>query len=92
MSNVRLLLPSFLLAASLITPRLFAAEPQPAMHNALQHMRQAQAALEKAEHDKGGHRVKALEHLKAAIAETEAGIQFDNTHRSKAEEMREKKH
>lgn len=92
MRNARLLLPGFLLVASLVIPSLSAAEPQPAMQKALQHMRQAQAELEKAEHDKGGHRVKAMEHLKAAMAEAQAGIQFANTHESKAEEQREKKH
>jgi hypothetical protein len=90
MRNARLLLPGFLLAASLMIPHLSAAEPQPAMQKALQHMQQAQAELQKAQHDKGGHRVKALEHLKAAMAETQAGMQFDNTHESKAEAQRKK--
>jgi hypothetical protein len=92
MKNGRLLVPSLLLAACLVTPRLFAAEPQPTMQKALEHMRQAQAELQKAEHDKGGHRVKALEHLNAAIAEAQAGIQYANTHENKAAERRERKH
>ena len=33
--------------------------------------------LGQATHDKGGHRVKALEHVRAAINQVEAGIRFD---------------
>jgi len=56
------------------------AEPQPRMHEALEDLRAAAAALEAADHDKGGHRVKALEHTRSAIAQVEAGIRFDNHH------------
>lgn len=55
-------------------------EAQPEMQAALQHLREAQASLEQASHDKGGHRVKALEHIQQAMSEVEAGIQYDNTH------------
>jgi len=40
----------------------------------------AATALENADHDKGGHRAKALELTRAAIGEVEAGIKFDNKH------------
>jgi hypothetical protein len=56
------------------------AEPQPKMHEALDALRTASAALEAANRDKGGHRAKALEHTRAAIAQVEAGIRFDNRH------------
>lgn len=65
---------AFSLASSAI------AEPQPAMRDALAGLRTAKGALESANHDKGGHRAKALELTRAAIQEVEAGIKFDNHH------------
>ncbi len=56
------------------------AEPQPAMHEALEHLRAAKAKLAHAEHDKGGHRAKAIELIDAAEREIHAGIGFDNMH------------
>ena len=56
------------------------AEPQPAMHEALEHLRAAKARLAHAEHDKGGHRAKAIEFIDAAEREIHAGIGFDNMH------------
>jgi len=47
---------------------------QPHMQAALEALRNAKKHLEEAEADKGGHRVKALDHVNAAITETEAGI------------------
>jgi hypothetical protein len=57
-----------------------AAEPQPRMRSALRSLRLAERELAKADDDKGGHRVAALELVRRAIAETEAGIAFDNRH------------
>lgn len=54
------------------------AEPQPRMHQALDELRAAAASLEAADHDKGGHRAKALQLTRAAIGQVEAGIRFDN--------------
>ena len=54
------------------------ADKQPLMRGALNNLEQALNQLQKATSDKGGHRVKAIEHVKAAIAETKAGIEFDN--------------
>lgn len=45
--------------------------PHPHIHEALEAMRAAKGQLESAEHDFHGHRVKALEHLNAAIHEAE---------------------
>ena len=56
------------------------AEPQPRMHQALEELRAAAGSLEAADHDKGGHRVKALELTRAAIGQVEAGIRYDNRH------------
>jgi len=56
------------------------AEAQPHMRAALESLRAAKQSLMKAEHDKGGHRAKALELVNAAIAEVEQGVRFDNQH------------
>jgi len=56
------------------------AEPQPAMDAALAALKTAEGALSKADTDKGGHRVKALDHTRKAIEQVEKGIKFDNKH------------
>lgn len=56
------------------------AEPQPAMQAALGGLNAALDALQRADNDKGGHRVKAIEHTKKAIEQVEKGIKFDNKH------------
>ena len=53
---------------------------QPAMQKALNRLQSAERTLEKATHDKGGHRVKALGHVRAAITEVERGIRYDRRH------------
>ncbi len=62
---------------SLNTPALLA-EPvrvdQPRMREALAHLREARGALDRAEHNKNGHREKAVELVNQAIAEVEAGM------------------
>ena len=47
---------------------------QPNMRAALAHLRDARASLQRAEHNKGGHRGRAIEIINRAIAEVEAGI------------------
>ena len=47
---------------------------QPNMRAALAHLREAKSALQRAEHNKGGHRGRAIEIINRAIAEVEAGI------------------
>lgn len=54
-----------------------AAADQPQMHAALASLKDAERHLEKATADKGGHRVKALELVRGAIAEVDRGIAFD---------------
>ena len=47
---------------------------QPHMQRALEHLRAAREELRAAEHNKGGWRVRALEHVDKAINDTEAGM------------------
>jgi hypothetical protein len=56
------------------------AEHQPHMHAALEHLRAARESLEKADPDKGGHRVKAIELVNDAIHQVEEGIAYANHH------------
>jgi hypothetical protein len=56
------------------------ADKQPMMKKALIELEAARNTLEKADADKGGHRVKAMELVTLAIAEVKAGIEFDNKH------------
>ncbi len=58
--------------------RAFAAQPK--MEEALTHLRYALAALKTASHDKGGHRVKAIEFTEKAMEQVNKGIAFDNKH------------
>jgi hypothetical protein len=56
------------------------AEPQPAMQRAKQALEEALHFLEAASSDKGGYKLGAMKSVKAAIAQVDAGIRFDNTH------------
>ena len=56
------------------------AERQPHMKAALESLHKAKMQLEKAEPDKGGHRVKAIELVTQAIEEVKMGIEYDNKH------------
>jgi hypothetical protein len=50
------------------------------MQAALEHFRQARASLDKAEHNKGGWRDRAILAADNAIRETNAGCAFADTH------------
>ena len=50
------------------------------MHEALEHLQSAKATLAHAEHDKGGHRAKALELIEQAEKQIREGEVFDNRH------------
>jgi len=52
-------------------------EPHPEIHDALEAMHNAKHHLESAAHDFGGHRVKAIEHLDAAMHEAEICMSMD---------------
>ncbi len=62
------------------TSEASAEEKQPHMKAALKLLQEGDTQLEKATADKGGHRVKAREHLKNAIDEVKKGIEFDEKH------------
>ena len=47
---------------------------QPEMREALHHLREGRAHLERAEHNKGGWRIRAIENVDRAIRETENGM------------------
>ena len=49
---------------------------QPHMERALENLRAARAELQIAEHNKGGWRVRALENVNRAIADSERGMAF----------------
>jgi hypothetical protein len=57
-----------------------AEEKQPHMKAAQKLLKEADEQLEKATADKGGHRVKAREHVKNALDEVKKGIEFDAKH------------
>lgn len=63
-----------LAAAGLAAATDEAAANQPNMKDAIHHLRQAIHSLEKASHNKGGHRVRAISLCEAAINEIEAGM------------------
>jgi hypothetical protein len=68
---------------SVTSPRAFAGGPchdQPNMASAADLLKQARASLDKAEHNKGGWRVAAIEATNKAIAETDRGCAFADTH------------
>ena len=76
-----------------LAPRYVSAQdnqPRPHMQAALQHLREAAEELQKADRDKGGHRVQALNLTQQAITHVQAGIQYDNTHRTKGEKRYKK--
>jgi hypothetical protein len=62
------------------TPPVPVAGNQPNMEAALAQLREARASLERAEHNKGGWRAKAIEATDTAIRETQRGIAFADTH------------
>lgn len=83
MRKTALALPVFLLAIGLGGGYLLGeanAERQPRMRAALRALKLAERELEGATADKGGHRVKAIELTRQAMAEVEAGIAYDDAH------------
>jgi len=67
-----------LLGASLLFSGMVACAPgmgQPNMESALSALQSARGSLERAAHDKGGHRVRAIELVDQAISEVQMGIQ-----------------
>ena len=83
-------LAAIVVALVLLVPRFAFSEDQPHMQEALRHLQAAAEELQRATHDKGGHREKALEATQQAIQHVNEGIRYDNPHRSK-EDRREHK-
>ena len=67
-------------AAMLFPGTAGAAEAQPAMRAALESLRAAMKSLEAATADKGGHRAKAMRLVRAAMAEVQRGMEYDERH------------
>ncbi len=61
------------------------ADEQPVMEKALAQLHEVVGTLKAATEDKGGHKVKAIEHVKKAIEQVEKGIAFDNKHSGRNE-------
>lgn len=59
--------------------RADACHNQPNMQAALDHLRQARAALDRAEHNKGGWRDRAIQATDTALRETNSGCAFADT-------------
>jgi len=55
-------------------------EGQPNMQAAMQQLRAAQASLQNASSDKGGHRVRAMQLIDQAMREVEEGMRYDERH------------
>jgi hypothetical protein len=53
---------------------------QPRMHAGIVALREARRQLREAKHDKGGHRVQALELIQQAIEQLKEGVRFANMH------------
>ncbi len=52
-------------------------ERHPAIHRAIRSLEEAKPALERADHDFGGHRKDALEQCDKAIAQLKLALQYD---------------
>ncbi len=80
---------SLAVAVMFLMPRpSWGEENQPHMQAALQHLQQAAEELQKAEHDKGGHREKALDLTQRAMNQVKAGMHYDTSHEGKGEGMK----
>ena len=63
---------------------------QPHMKAALKALKKAESELQKAKHNKGGHRVKALSLVRDAIKEVQAGGQHAKEKKKEKKEKRKK--
>ena len=84
------ILAALVVALVLLVPQFAFSEDQPHMQEALRHLQAAAEELQRSEHDKGGHRAKALELTQQAIRHVNEGIHYDDTHRSKGEKREHK--
>jgi hypothetical protein len=70
----------------------FAEENQPHMQAALEALQRARQELQAAEHDKGGHRAKALSLTDQAIKHVQEGINYDRSHEGKRDRDKDHDH
>ena len=63
-------------AALAVVPGTAEARQQPNMHAAIDSLRAARASLQKANDNKGGHRLRAISLIDQAIDEVQKGIRF----------------
>ncbi|MCW8956920.1 MAG: hypothetical protein OQL09_08560 [Gammaproteobacteria bacterium] len=68
---------SLILACLINIPPVYA-DKQPLMQIALNNLERAEKTLQKAAWNKGGHRIKALHHVRKAIEEVKKGMEFAN--------------
>lgn len=54
--------------------------PHPEIDDAMRLLNQAQDHLNRAAHDFGGHRTKAMEHISKALGELHAAVEYANHH------------
>jgi hypothetical protein len=67
------------------------AKQEPHMAAALGHLHEAEAELQKATPNKGGHREKAMQLVKQAESETEQGVAFYNQQQANPQAAKRKK-
>ena len=70
----------FLVTLSLVVTSFASVPDQPVMQAARTDLLKARAALQRAAHNKGGHRANAIGFINVAIDEMNRGISFDRTH------------
>ena len=63
--------------AGAATPQHKGNERHPAIHRAIRALEEAKLALQRADHDFGGHRKAALEECDRAIAQLKLALQYD---------------
>jgi hypothetical protein len=64
-------------APATVKPSVMHHEHHPEIHKAIRKLKGAKEDLEKAEHDYGGHRVKAIEAINQALEELRAALESD---------------
>jgi hypothetical protein len=69
-----------IVAGAMICGANLAVAEQGNMEAALGHLQEAKGALERAEHNKGGHREKALKEVNEAINHVQEGIAYAAAH------------
>ena len=71
---------AFLVTLSLAITSFASIPDQPFMQAARADLQKARAALQRAEHNKGGHRANAIRFINSALNEIDRGIRYDRTH------------